>query len=89
MSDSNSIAHAVSAKTNRDVQPHTTGTARPAKPYPEFPLTPHRAGYWCKKIRGTLHYFGPRWNPIDPAAAVSSEAALAGYEHQPRGSCRA
>ena len=46
---------------------------KPAKPYPEFPLTAHPAGYWCKKIRGKLHYFGP-WS--DP------EGALAKYEEQ-------
>jgi integrase len=39
---------------------------KPAKPYPEFPLTAHPAGYWCKKIRGKLHYFGP-WNDPDGA----------------------
>jgi len=33
---------------------------RPPKPYPEFPLTPHPTGYWAKKIRGRLIYFG-RW----------------------------
>ena len=49
MSKSNSTAPLDSAKTNRDVQPHTTTAAKPAKPYPDFPVTPHPAGYWCKK----------------------------------------
>jgi integrase len=40
---------------------------KPIKPYPEFPLTAHPAGYWCKKIRGKIHYFGP-W--ADPDAAL-------------------
>src|SRR5262245_23026990 len=39
---------------------------KPSKPYPEFPLTAHPAGYWCKKIRGKLHYFGP-WDDPDGA----------------------
>lgn len=33
-------------------------------PYPEFPLTAHPAGVWCKKIRGQLHYFGS-WSEPD------------------------
>jgi integrase len=40
--------------------------AKPSKPYPEFPLTAHPAGVWCKKIRGKLHYFGP-WDDPDGA----------------------
>jgi integrase len=40
--------------------------SKPAKPYPEFPLTAHPAGQWCKKIRGQLHYFGP-WDDPDGA----------------------
>jgi integrase len=54
-------------------EPHSTPPvvtdkpAKPSKPYPEFPLTAHPAGYWCKKIRGRLHYFGP-W--ADPDGAL-------------------
>lgn len=28
------------------------------KPHPDFPLTRHPRGYWCKKVRGKLRYFG-------------------------------
>ena len=42
--------------------------SKPAKPYPHFPLTAHPAGYWCKKIRGRIHYFGP-WSDPDGALA--------------------
>src|SRR5579871_2946911 len=55
MSENHSTAQAPSGKP-----------AKPAKPYPEFPLTAHPAGYWCKKIRGKLHYFGP-WDDPDGA----------------------
>lgn len=34
----------------------TTGSA--SKPYPEFPLSRHSTGQWCKKIGGKIHYFG-------------------------------
>src|SRR5262249_9931155 len=55
-------------------EPHSTTPAaagkpaKPSKPYPEFPLTAHPAGYWCKKIRGKIHYFGP-W--ADPDSALT------------------
>src|SRR5262249_34998455 len=37
-------------------------------PYPDFPLRAHATGYWCKKIRGQVHYFG-RWEDPDGALA--------------------
>ena len=50
---------------------------KPAKPYPEFPLTAHPAGYWCKKIRGKIHYFGP-WDDPDRRAAIVVHGELRG-----------
>ncbi|MEZ6115476.1 MAG: site-specific integrase [Pirellulaceae bacterium] len=47
-------------------------TTLPAKPSPDFPLTPHRSGKWCKKHKGRLYYFG-RWDDPDEAKAE--------YEH--------
>ncbi len=47
---------------------HPTTPVKPDKPYPDFPLTAHPAGYWCKKIRGKIHYFG-RWDAPDAALA--------------------
>lgn len=45
-----------------------TRPTKPSKPYPDFPLYAHAAGYWAKRIRGKLHYFG-RWD--DPNGALA------------------
>jgi hypothetical protein len=58
---------------------HSSPPAKASKPYPEFPLTAHPAGYWCKKIRGKIHYFGPWADPdgATPAATTRSVAISA------------
>ena len=44
-----------------------TGTeTKPGKPYPEFPLTAHQNGQWCKKIKGKVWFFGV-WSESDAA----------------------
>jgi integrase len=58
--------------------------ARPKRPYPDFPLTPHPSGKWCKKIRGQLHYFG-QWarrleGVLIPVDGDGWEDALAEYK---------
>jgi hypothetical protein len=43
--------------------PNSTRSARPQKPYRDFPLfahVAHRSAHWAKKIQGKWHYFG-RW----------------------------
>lgn len=67
MTVDNSIAEEVPSKPRKKC-----AEIKPAKPYPEFPLTAHPAGYWCKKIRGRLHYFGP-WPDPDGALAKYME----------------
>jgi hypothetical protein len=65
MTQANSTARAADSKPT-DTSP--AARVKPAKPYPEFPLYPHPLGYWAKKIRGRMHYFG-RWEDPDGALA--------------------
>ncbi len=37
------------------------------KPSPDFPLTPHRSGYWVKKVQGKTKYIGDRWSSPEDA----------------------
>lgn len=46
---------------------------RPEKPRPDYPLSAHPSGQWCKRIHSKLYYFGP-WD--DP------EGALIEYERR-------
>lgn len=45
---------------------------QPEKPFPEFPLTAHRNGQWCRKIRGKVYFFGV-W--AEPMAALEKHNA--------------
>lgn len=42
----------------------------PKKPYPGFPLCVQGNGYWAKKIRGKVHYFGR----VDDGCEAAEEA---------------
>src|SRR6516165_11841724 len=59
---------------------------KPRKPYPDFPLTAHNSGRWCKKIRGRVIFFG-RWahlvhGTLEPVPGDGWQEALACYQEQ-------
>lgn len=58
--------------------------AKPSKPHPDYPLTPHARGKWCRKVKGQMYYFGT-WD--DPDAALREwldrkDGILAGRDHE-------
>ncbi len=57
-------------RTNSKAHSKGNAVSKPRKPYEDFPLTWHPSGYWCKKIRGKVHYFGGRH--ADPEEALDA-----------------
>ena len=49
---------------------NTTRPPRRTRKHPDFPLTKHPRGYWCKKVKGKLHYFGKIADDPDGQAAL-------------------
>ncbi len=63
---------------------------RVQKPRPDFPLFPHATGYWAKKVRGRLVYFGKVADDPKGKAALDKwleqkDALLAGRTPRPVG----
>lgn len=49
----------------------STKSKRASKASNDLPLTPHPRGYWCKKVRGKLHYFGRIADDTDGQKALN------------------
>src|SRR5208282_2337121 len=45
--------------------------AEASKPHPDFPLFAHSRGYWAKKVRQKLHYFGKIEDDPDGEQAIN------------------
>lgn len=57
--------------------------AKPSKPHPDFPLSPHSTGKWYKKVQGSFYYFGT-WDDPDAALAewlARKDDIFAGRDH--------
>jgi len=57
--------------------------------HPDFPLFPHQSGYWAKKVRGRIRYYGKiADDPKGEAALIEwdrvKDARLAGREPRPK-----
>ena len=48
----------MSDKFNRNQCSRKVDVDRPKKPYSDFPLGPAHNGFWQKRIKGKLFYFG-------------------------------
>ena len=48
---------------------------KPSKPFPTFPLTAHPNGQWCKKVRGTVRFFGVWTDPQSALEEYNRQAA--------------
>jgi hypothetical protein len=66
---------------------YPSGSSKPSKPYPNFPLYAHATKRWAKKIRGKMPYFG-LW--ADPDAALAKDNAEKDALHggRSRGRCQ-
>ena len=68
---------------------HSTQRAKPKKPRSDFPLFPHASGYWTKKVRQKLHYFGKvADDPKGEAAIHRKRLPQVFRRNRPSGNCR-